>query len=113
CSSSSFQIPSRAVIFTGPNSALGNAANTNAGNPGATGNTGFRNHIMNLTVDTGTGNSGAIGIDYMGSNNCRLSDVNIISDDGNGDTGLSMQRQYQGPDLIKYVTIAGFTKRIA
>ncbi len=109
----SIAIPSRAVIFTGPNSALGSAANTNVGNPNATGNTGFRNHIMNLTIDTGTGNSAAIGIDYMGSNNCRLSDVNILSDDNSGDTGLSMQRQYQGPNFVKYVTIAGFGKGIA
>jgi hypothetical protein len=109
---SSISIPSRAVIFTAPNSAFGSAANTNVGNSGATGNTGFRNHIMNLTIDTGSSNSAAIGIDYMGSNNCRLSDVNIISDDNNGDTGLSMQRQYQGPDYVKYVTIAGFGKGI-
>jgi hypothetical protein len=103
----SSSLPSKAVFFTAPNNG------TQTGNPGATGNTGFRNHIMNLTIDVGTGNTAAIAIDYLGSNNCRLSDINIISDDGNGDTGLSMQRQWQGPDLIKNVTIAGFTKGIA
>jgi len=68
----------------------------------------FRNYIRNLTVDTGTGNSGAIGIDYIANNVGSISDVTIRSGDGQGARGLSMARKYPGPGLIKNVSIEGF-----
>jgi hypothetical protein len=75
-----------------------------------TGNNGFRNYIFNLTVDTGRGNPGAIGIDYLGNNICGLEDVIIRSGDshGMGVAGLSMTRNYVGPCLYKRVEIDGF-----
>jgi hypothetical protein len=74
------------------------------------GNNGFRNYIFNLTVDTGRGNPGAIGIDYLGNNICGLEDVSIRSGDptGMGVAGLSMRRTYVGPCLYKRIEIAGF-----
>jgi hypothetical protein len=75
-----------------------------------TGNNGFRNYIFNLTVDTGRGNPGAIGVDYLGNNICGLEDVIIRSGDslGIGVAGLSMTRSYVGPCLYKRVEIDGF-----
>lgn len=70
------------------------------------GNQAFMNSITNLTVDTGTGNLGAIGIDYMANNQGSIEEVTIK---GTGVSGLSMTRKYPGPCLIKNVSITGFT----
>jgi endonuclease V-like protein UPF0215 family len=74
------------------------------------GNNGFRNYIFDLTIDTGKGNPGAIGIDYLGNNVCGLEDVTIKTDDPQkaGVAGLSMRRTYVGPCLYKRVDIDGF-----
>ena len=72
------------------------------------GNEAFRNFIFDLTIDTGKGNPGAVGIDLMANNNGGLTNVTIRSDDGQGAAGLSMTRRWPGPALIKNVLIEGF-----
>ena len=102
----------RAVIFTASNS--GNVLpNSPLYNPNGSGNEGFRNHIMNLTIDTGNGNPGAIGIDYMANNNTRISDVSIVSEDGAGAVGINIQRGFPGPMLLKDISITGLATGIA
>ncbi len=44
----------------------------------------------NLTIDTGRGNPGAIGILFLGANLCSMGDVTIRSGDGLGAVGLDM-----------------------
>ena len=70
----------------------------------------FSNSIRNLTVDTGSGNTGAIGIDYLSNNSGGIYDVTIRTSDGSkrGVCGLSMRREWPGPSLIKNVSISGF-----
>ncbi|MCI0591184.1 MAG: Ig-like domain-containing protein, partial [Gammaproteobacteria bacterium] len=72
------------------------------------GNQAFQNDVINLTVNTGTGNPGAIGIDYLSNNQGSVENVRIVSGDGNGVAGLSMIRKWPGPSLISKVTIEGF-----
>ncbi|MBW4634280.1 MAG: DUF4347 domain-containing protein [Iphinoe sp. HA4291-MV1] len=72
------------------------------------GNTSFRQFISGITINTGNGNAGAIGIDYIANNVGSLRDVKIKSEDGKGVTGLDMQRGWPGPCLIKDVQIEGF-----
>lgn len=74
------------------------------------GNRAFRHNIMNLTVDVGSGNPGAIGIDYVANNRGTIEDVIIKSSDpkGAGHTGLNLMRNWPGPCLYKNVTIEGF-----
>ncbi|NJM71465.1 MAG: DUF4347 domain-containing protein [Scytonema sp. RU_4_4] len=72
------------------------------------GNTSFRQNIYNLSVDTGIGNAGSIGIDYISNNVGAMKDVTIKSGDGKGFAGLAMDRQWPGPCLIKNVQIEGF-----
>lgn len=72
------------------------------------GNEGFSNYIENLTVDTGN-NAGAIGIDYLASNTGAVRDVTIR---GTGVAGLSLSRSWQGPELIKNVSVEGFNNGI-
>ncbi|MDX2230533.1 MAG: glycosyl hydrolase family 28-related protein [Leptolyngbyaceae cyanobacterium bins.349] len=82
----------KSVIFTGPAPAQR-----------------FRNSVRNLTVDTGVGNAGAIGIQFNASNQGTLSDVTIRSGDGQGIHGLDMNFADEiGPLLVKNVTVNGF-----
>ncbi|MCY7285725.1 MAG: endopolygalacturonase [Cyanobacteria bacterium CAN_BIN43] len=82
----------KAVIFTGPAPAQR-----------------FGNSIRNLTVDTGVGNSGAIGIQFNASNQGSLRQVTIQSGDGQGVNGLDMNFADEiGPLLVKGVTVKGF-----
>lgn len=59
------------------------------------GKSDFNNHkaftaVRNLTIDTGSGNPGAVGLDFMGANLAELRNVAIRSGDGRGDTGLRL-----------------------
>jgi hypothetical protein len=89
----------KAVIKTG------SEGTANADGPG---NQAFRHNIMNLTVDTGRGNGGAIGIDYLANNRGCIEEVTIRSGDGAGRAGISMTRYGPGPALIKHVEVVGF-----
>lgn len=72
------------------------------------GNKAFRNYVMDLTIDTGRGNAGAIGIEWAASNWGSIKDVTIRSGDGAGHAGLSMRRTIPGPGYVKRVSIEGF-----
>ncbi|MEX0324606.1 MAG: glycosyl hydrolase family 28-related protein [Puniceicoccaceae bacterium] len=76
------------------------------------GNTAFFNFIKDLTVDTGTGNPGAIGIDYLNSNMGGIRNVLVISSDPDrvGVTGISMARKWPGPAFLKNVEVVGFNR---
>jgi len=82
------------------------------------GENGFNNDIWNLTVDIGHGNGSAIGIDFAGSNQASIKNVNVISEDGQGKAGISVSRTSSegdgdGPLLIKNVSVQGFDYGIA
>ena len=69
----------------------------------------FGNSIRNLTVDTGTGNPGAIGIQFNASNQGSLRHVTIQAGDGQGVNGLDMNFADEiGPLLVKNLTVKGF-----
>lgn len=69
----------------------------------------FGNEIHNLTVDTGAGNPGACGIQFIANNQGGVYDVTIRSGDGQGAIGLDLgYTSEQGPCLIKNVRVQGF-----
>jgi hypothetical protein len=72
------------------------------------GNQAFSMYFFNITINTGNGNAGAVGLDYISSNYGAVKDVKIISPDGSGYAGIEMERQWAGPSLIKNVTIDNF-----
>jgi hypothetical protein len=78
--------------------------------PHGYGNCAFRNSIINLTVDIGSGNPGAIGVAYLVSNRGSMQDVTIRSSDPRkvGHTGLDMTTAWPGPGLVRNVSIDGF-----
>ncbi len=69
----------------------------------------FRNYVRNLTIDTGRGNPGAIGLQMMSNNNGGVFDVKIKSGDGQGVIGLDFAyASLNGPLLAKNIQIEGF-----
>jgi hypothetical protein len=72
------------------------------------GNMSFRQNIFDLTVDSASGNPGAVGIDWIASNSGAIRGVTIRSGDGTGHAGLDMTRQWPGPCLIKGLRVEGF-----
>jgi hypothetical protein len=72
------------------------------------GNRAFRHSVLNLAVDVGSGNPGAVGIDYVASNRGTIERVRLTAGSGSGHTGLKLTRAWPGPALVKDVTIDGF-----
>jgi hypothetical protein len=74
------------------------------------GNRAFGYRFLNLTIDIGSRNPGASGIDYISNNNGAISAVRILSSDPakQGARGIDMSRPWPGPALIKNVQIEGF-----
>jgi len=78
--------------------------------PDGSGNSAFDNNIYDLTIDVGSGNPGAIALDYLGNNYCALRNVTLqsLDADHSGAVGLALQRYASGPCLMKNVLINGF-----
>jgi len=76
--------------------------------PDGGGNKAFFNNFFDLTIDTGSGNPGAVGIEYAVSNQGAIEHVTIRSRDGAGAGGITLLRRIPGPGLIKDVAIEGF-----
>lgn len=72
------------------------------------GNEAFKNYLFDMTIDTGAGNPGAIGIDFLANNAGGVMNVTIRSGDGQGKAGLSMNRRWPGPALVKNLLVEGF-----
>ncbi len=90
----------RGVLLT----ASQNPADANTGG----GNQAFENNVFDLTVDTGSGNPGAVGVDFLASNTGSLHNVTVRSGDGLGAAGVAMTRPWPGPALIRNVSVEGF-----
>jgi Pectate lyase superfamily protein len=72
------------------------------------GNSSFRQNLWDLGFDTGSGNPGAVGVDWIASNIGAIRNVLIRSGDGAGVRGLDMTRQWPGPSLVKGLVVSGF-----
>jgi hypothetical protein len=78
--------------------------------PDGSGNEAFRNSIYDMTIDIGSDNPGATGVDWLANNIGAIRRVDIRSSDRNlsGRAGISMTRRWPGPAVISDVTITGF-----
>ncbi len=65
------------------------------------------NAVRNLTLNTGSGNPGAVALDFEGANNSSVQNITITSDDGEGSIGLYLRI---GPNMGYHndITIEGF-----
>jgi hypothetical protein len=69
----------------------------------------FHNYAQNLTVHTGQGNAGAVGLEFYSNNTGCLRDVAITSGDGKGVIGLDLgHKDMNGPLLVRNVAVSGF-----
>jgi len=71
-------------------------------------NAAFANYVLNLTIDTGQGNGGAVGVRYTTHNQGILGEVTIRSGDGRGRAGIDLSSTEFGPGMIRNVRIEGF-----
>ena len=77
------------------------------------GNDAYENFVENLTVDVGTGNPGAIGIDYLASNIGAIRDVRVVAPKNSGAIGIAMLRKWPGPAVLRRIQVQGFDIGIA
>ncbi len=56
----------------------------------------FHNYVRDLTIRIGSGNAGTIALDFVTNNSGGIINVAIQSEDGKGNTAISMTREYQG-----------------
>ena len=69
----------------------------------------FNNNVAELTIDTGRGNAGAIGLQFYSNNTGSLRDVTIRSGDGERVIGLDLAYfDMNGPLLVKRLHVEGF-----
>lgn len=69
----------------------------------------FRNAVRNLTIDTGKGNPGAIGIQFNASNQGTLHRVLVRSGDGQGAIGVDIGYcGDHGPGAGRHIEVRGF-----
>jgi hypothetical protein len=68
----------------------------------------FCRGLFNVTINTGKGNPGAIGVFWYANNEGLMSDVDIISEDGLGVAGLRIGTVEEGPAMARRVYIKGF-----
>jgi hypothetical protein len=80
--------------------------------PDGGGNQAFDNFIFDLTINVGSNNLGANGIDYLASNRGAVRNVAITAPAGSGNVGLSMARSWPGPAMIEDVAIRGFSRGV-
>ncbi|MGJ3242497.1 MAG: glycosyl hydrolase family 28-related protein [Opitutales bacterium] len=73
----------------------------------------FRNSVRNLTIDAGSGNPGAIGLFFNANNQGSVRDVRIVSQDGQGVTGLDLGHAQNGPLYLRNLVVEGFGTGIA
>jgi hypothetical protein len=74
-------------------------------------NIAFKINVFDLTVDTGSGNPGAVGVRYVVNNQGSMRDVLVRSSDANrvGWAGIDMETwTIGGPALLKNVRVEGF-----
>ena len=100
---------SSSVIRLAPGSpGFGSAATAKALISTPDGNASFRQNIWDIGFSIGANNPGAVGLDYISNNNGAIHNVSIVSEDGQGITGISLTRHFPGPLMMKNVYIHGF-----
>ncbi|MEX1015484.1 MAG: glycoside hydrolase family 55 protein [Phycisphaeraceae bacterium] len=90
-----------ALLYTGWDQWRNRTGKGNAGNV-------IGNYLFDLTIDTGTGNPGAVALSFHANNHGAIENVTIRSGDGTGHRGLDFSTNWPGPTLMKNLRIDGF-----
>jgi len=71
-------------------------------------NVSMSNYCEDLTINSGSGNPGAVGLDFFANNSGAARNLKIISGDGAGFAGLMLGHANYSGILVKHVEIEGF-----
>ncbi|MBT3202276.1 MAG: hypothetical protein HN350_20445, partial [Phycisphaerales bacterium] len=71
-------------------------------------NVATSNYCEGLTINCGSGNAGAVGLDFFANNSGAVRNVRIVSEDGSGFAGLQLGHSNYSGVLIKHVEVEGF-----
>jgi len=71
-------------------------------------NVSMSNYCEDLTIHSGTGNPGAVGLDFFANNTGAVRNVKIVSGDGTGFAGLQLGHSNYSGILVKHVRVEGF-----
>jgi len=72
------------------------------------GNDAYMNFVEDMTIDVGSGNPGAVAVDFLANNIGAIRNVTLRAPPNSGAVGLSMTRKWPGPALIQNLTVIGF-----
>ncbi len=74
----------------------------------------FHNYIENLTFDVGSGNPGAVALQFYSNNSGAVRNCRFLAAPGSGHTGLDLaHRDMNGPLLVRNCEVTGFRRGIA
>lgn len=76
--------------------------------PGEKSNVSMSNYCEDLTIDVGSGNPGAVGLDFFANNSGAVRNIKVISGDGSGFAGVQCGHGNYSGILIKHVEVEGF-----
>jgi len=71
-------------------------------------NVSMSNYCEDLTISSGSGNPGAVGLDFYANNSGAVRNVRIVSGDGSGFAGLQLGHANYSGILVKHVEVEGF-----
>ena len=71
-------------------------------------NVATSNYCEDLTIHIGSGNPGAVGLDFFANNSGAVRNLRIVSGDGSGFAGLQLGHANYSGVLIKHLEIVGF-----
>ncbi len=99
------KLPDNATGFTNaasPKAVLKTGSENPNNTSGGDGNQAFRHYIRNLTIDVGSGNAGAVGIDFITNIRGGIYNVTVRSaaPEGSGHAGILMDRAWPGPGIF-------------
>ena len=74
----------------------------------------FHNYVEHLTFDVGSGNPGAVGLQFYSNNSGAVRDCRFVAAEGSGWVGLDLaHRDMNGPLLVRNCEVVGFRRGIA
>jgi len=76
--------------------------------PGEQSNVSMSNYCEDLAINCGTGNPGAVGLDFFANNSGAVRNIRVVSEDGLGFAGIQIGHKAFSGILVKHVEIDGF-----
>jgi hypothetical protein len=76
--------------------------------PGEKSNVSMSNYCEDLTLDSGRGNPGAVGLDFFANNSGAVRNLKVVSGDGQGFAGVQLGHGNYSGILVKHVEVEGF-----